>query len=186
MPPLGSIGAVVDLSKVQALMDDLTAKGADLIPVFRGRIAPDVQSHLREQYESRGAHLGTKLWPPLSLATIRNRTIVKGSKNRRRSTSRPGRAKGGFARPMWDTGRSRLSLVNLVDPEGIRSYQPQEMVWGSRMAYLAPHHREGGFDVTWGKHKVHIPQREVIPKEWPAPILTAWSGWILEYITGEP
>lgn len=185
MGALPQLGAVVVLKDVEKMMADLQKAAADLRPVFRGRIGPDISGHLRRQYESRGAHLAT-LWPPLSFVTIRLRTRVTGGKNRRRSISRPGRAKGGFARPMWDTGRSRLSLVNLSDPEGIRVYAPHEMVWGSRLAYLGPHHQEGGFRTRlFGKGpEKQVPQREVVPREWPQNISDTWAGWMADYLEG--
>jgi len=186
MAALPRIGVVVDASQAEKLLEDIITAADNLVPVFRRRIAPDLQGHLRRQYESRGQHLSAP-WPALSVTTIRLRTRVVGSKNRRRTTSRAGRAKAGFAFPMWDTGRSRRSLVNLSDPEGIRSYKPTEMVWGSRLAYLAPHHQPGGFQTRlFGKGPLkQVPQREVVPQEWPQPVAATWAGWMLDYVTGK-
>ena len=186
MAALPHIGVVVNLTDLKKVLHEVDVAASDLRPVFRRRIAPDLSGHMRQQYESRGAHLGT-LWPPLSFVTVRLRTRTVGGKNKRRSISRPGRAKGGFARPMWDTGRSRLSLVNLSDPDGIRVYKAQEMVWGSRLAYLGPHHQEGGYQTRiFGKGPLkHVPPRPVVPREWPVPIVTTWSNWMADYLEGD-
>lgn len=180
-----AVGAVVDLSEVTKVLREVEGRAQNLMPVFRGRIGPDVSAHMREQYESQGAHLGTR-WPNLSPTTIKLRTRTVGGKNSRRSTSRRGRAKGGFARVMWDTGRSRASLVNLADPEGIREYGPTQMVWGSTLAYLAPHHAEGGFNTRlFGKGPLkRVPPRPVVPREWPAAIAATWGGWVSDYLGG--
>lgn len=181
------IGVVVPLGDVQKVLKQVGEATADLRPVFRGRVAPDLSSHLRQQYDSRGAHLGT-LWAPLSPVTIRLRTRTAPATGGKgvRTVNRAGRAKAGFATPMRDTDRSRRSLVNLTDPEGIRVYNRLDMAWGSRLAYLAPHHEPGGFQTrVFGKGPLrHVPAREVIPAEWPAPILTAWSGWLIDHLGG--
>lgn len=177
------MGAVMRLETVEGLIKQINAKASDLRPVFRGPIATDMASQMRQQFDTRGAHLGTP-WPPLSFTTIRLRTKTTGPKSARRSTSRAGRARAGFATPMQDTRRLFFTLTRRSDPEGIRVYQPLQMFWGTRLPYAEPHHRPGGFTTqVFGKGKVvTVPARPVIPESMPATIQAVWGNMILNYV----
>lgn len=182
------VTTTVHAGEVDKLLGSLAIKTADLIPAFRGLIAPSIARHLSEQYESRGAHLGTP-WKPISPNTIKARFEVRraSGKKGRRSVTRTGRGKAGPA-PMMDTLLSMGSFTKLASPVGIRVYQPLLMEYGSNVAYMAPHHDPQGFDVyPFGNKKaakVHIAPRFVIPPVWPAVVLAEWEGMLTAYIGG--
>lgn len=191
-PPM-ALGAVVQLKDVEALLGSAIAASNDLRPVFRGRIGPSMRRHLEKQFDTRGAHLGTP-WAPLSLTTIRFRTreVRVNSRGRiskhgaRATTSRPGRAKAGFATPMQDSRRLFHALTRITDPEGIRIYEKHRMAWGTSLKHAAPHHQPGGFQTrVFGRGPLkHVPSRPVVPSEMPMPIVSAWSSWLLNHVLG--
>lgn len=182
-----ALGIVVHTKGAEAALEKAAGHAGNFAPVFRGRIAPDVADHLRRQFESNGAHLGTP-WEPLRVTTIRLRTRVKKLRGGAvATTNRAGRARYGFSTPMRDTGRAFQSLARLTASEGIREYAPLRMAFGSRVPYLEPHHRPNGFfSRVFGQGQPkHVPGRPVVPQTWPAPIVAQWSGWMLDHVTQE-
>ena len=173
------LGAVVSITQAHQLLQQITTKIVYLEPGFRRYVAPLVSEDLRQQYLTRGAHLGTP-WKPLAVSTIRGRTRqtkARGKTRGRATTTKQGRGKWGFSYPMVDTTRSYKSLVNLTDPEGIRSFSATSMRWGSRLGYLAPHH-----DPT---NVRGIPTRYVIPptEKIPPAVIERWTTALVDYIT---
>lgn len=177
------LGTVMDARGAEQILRKIGVKAADLRPVFQGPIATDMASQMKRQFDSRGAHLGTR-WPPLFRTTIQLRTQVKGPSKARRTTSRAGRARAGFATPMQDSRRLFFTLTRRTDPEAIRVYMPHQMFWGTRLAYAEPHHRPGGFTTqVFGKGRlVTVPQRAVIPENIPPTIQAVWANMVLNYV----
>lgn len=180
------MAVIVNVAENTALMKALTGRTRNLSIVFRSRVGPSIARNLRKQFESRGGHLGTP-WAPLTHTTIRMRTRTVGKSSARRSTSKAGRAKAGFATPMRDTDRLYRSLTALADPEGIREYGTMTMEWGTRLEYALPQ-AKGFRTQVFGRGRLReVPARPVIPDRFPVSITKTWDRAIGHFITtGRP
>jgi len=181
------VAVVVNVAENTKLMKALAGRTRNLNTVFRSRVGPSIARNLVKQFQSRGGHLGTP-WDPLRPSTVRMRTRTVGKASARRSTSRAGRAKAGFATPERDTDRLYRSLTALVDPEGIRIYTASTMEWGTRIEYAGP--QASGFRTqVFGRGRLReVPARPVIPPEgFPVSITKTWDRAIAHFITtGRP
>lgn len=166
------VGTTITLGEVDKLLSNLALKVHDLRPVFRAKIDPEVTQLLREQFDSRGARLGTP-WKPLSPRTIKARTRVVRRKGGVATTSKVGRARAGFATPLRDTNRLWASFTKGAGPEALRVFGLLEYRRGSRVPYAAAHNAGAP----------GVPARPIIPKSMPAPVLAAWEGYLVAYLT---
>lgn len=181
MPAPIVFGAVVKQKQLRQMLKQIGVKAKDLRPVFKGPIATSLSRHMKEQFDTRGAHFGTP-WPPLSTTTIKLRTRVVGPSSARRSTSRAGRAKAGFATPMQDSRRLYFTLTRRTDPEAIRVYQPLQMFWGSKLPYAGIHQVEHTTQVFGKGPFVTVPARKTVPDEMPVTIQESWARMIAKHV----
>lgn len=179
-----TLGATVDLGGAKKLLTGLAGAVKDLSPVFRGPIDRLTTDALIAQFETRGVRLNGAAWAPLSPVTIALRTRVVGSKNRRRTTSRVGQARAGFATPLRNTNRLWASLVKSGGPEGIRVITPSSYERGTRVGY-AVHHQTGfwmsqmfGRPVSLRK----VPARPLVPDNLPLDLVGGYEGAMVAYI----
>jgi len=174
-------GAVLRTKQAETMLKQIGVKANDLRTVFRGPIATSLAENMRQQFDSRGAHFGTP-WPPLSSTTILLRTKVTGPSKARRSVSRAGRAKAGFATPMQDSRRLFFTLTRRSDPEAIRVYNPLQMFWGSKLPY-AGIHQEAHTTRVFGKGPlVSVPARPTVPDVMPVTIQESWAQMIASHV----
>lgn len=195
------VGVTVDLVEAEQRMAAMTDRVRYLNPVLAGPIDQDVTRGIQRQFETNGAHWGTP-WKPLSPTTIRLRTKEIGSATKprkrkgtihgRRTVSRTGRARAGFATPERDTLRLWAAYTKSGGPGSLRvltlnSYE--RGVLGSVVPYAAAQatgvsaEKATFFGRKLGKA---VPARPVFPEQFPAPVIAAWEGMILRYLdTGE-
>lgn len=189
-----SVGTVVELDTIDKTLAKLGADVANLRPAFF-RIDQDVSERLREQFQSRGAALGSP-WTPITPATIQVRIA-------RRILTKKGRAKAagnsGADTPLRDSGRLFASFTKPGAPGNIRLIDKMTYQRGSNysvngfpvamamqdgfMSTMRPVFDENG-DAFFVRRKVpkQVPARPIIPENLPAPVLKAWEGYLQQYI----
>lgn len=198
------VGIAVDLVEIEQLFAEMTNRVKYFGPVFAGPIDKDVTEGIQKQFDTQGRHWGTP-WKPLSPTTIALRTEEVGSATKprkrkgvvhgRRTVSRTGRARAGFAMPERDTLRLWAAYTKSGGPGSLRvittnSYE--RGVLGSVVPYAAAQ----ATGVSADKAKMFgrktgkaIPARPVFPPQsqgFPAPVVNAWAGMLLRYLeTGE-
>lgn len=174
-------GAVLRTKQAETMLKQIGVKATDLRAVFRGPIATSLAGHMKQQFETRGAHFGTP-WPPLSTTTILLRTKVTGPSKARRSVSRAGRAKAGFAMPMQDSRRLFFTLTRRSDPEAIRVYRPLQMFWGSKLPYAGIHQEEHTTRMFGKGPLLSVPARPTVPDVMPIMIQETWAQMIATHV----
>lgn len=149
------LGARFELREVDAKLDALERRTADLRPVFLGVVDAMVTESLAAQFETRGRHFGTP-WAPLPPEYVRRRG------------RRPGHGRAGDA-PLRDTNRLWASLVKSGGPESLRVVSPTRYQRGTTVPY-ADHAQQAG------------PGRPIAPDVLPAEVTSVWTGAITRYI----
>lgn len=171
-----TFSATIDLKLVRKMIKHAEGRLRNTAKVFEGPIRESVSKAMQRQFESRGQYFGTP-WRPLSATTRRLRSRVVGPANARRSTSKRGRAKHGFATPLRDTDRLYQSMVNPTGPETVRIWGDGFLKWGTRVPYAYP--QQVGFRTrVFGRGRlVQVPARPMLPtapQKWPARVKREW------------
>lgn len=174
----------VNVTGAERLLGSLRSALVDLSPVFRGPIDRHTSDMFRAQFESEGVRLTGTRWAPLSPTTIRLRVRVVG-KRVKRSTSRVGRARAGFATIGRDTNRLFASLAKAGGPEGLRVITPASYERGTRVRYAARFNDGGTLTHMFGRPVTprRVPGRPIVPLELPAADVAAYEGMIARWIT---
>lgn len=167
--------AKIDDKLLQRLLKRGENKARDLSRVFAGPIRKSVAIAMKRQFDSNGSFFGTP-WPPLSATTmkLRTRVVTKGSV--KSTTSKRGRAKSGFAKPLRDTDRLFRAATRITDPEGIRDVGRNFLRWGVRVPY-AGFHQTGFSTRLFGRGSLRkVPARPIFPRgdNWPPRVRREW------------
>lgn len=188
------VGTVVNTQQLDKLLAWLSANVQDARPLWH-RIDADLSERLERQWTSRGHEFGTP-WAPLTPVTKLLRV------NRRMTTTRARKkasAAKGVDTPLYDQGRLFASFVKPQSPGAIRVIGPKDYVRGSRYTVggvpVASIMNEGwrsthvpvmdeDGEAHFRKRAVpkQIPPRTIIPREMPLPVLSAWEGYIVQYV----
>lgn len=182
---MADVVARVDVSGAERLLESLRAALTDLTPVFRGSVDAYTSAIFREQFESVGQRLTGTRWAPLSLVTIRLRTRRVGGRTARRTTSRVGRARAGFATPGRDTNRLFASLAKAGGPEGLRVITPATYERGTRVRYAARFSEGGLLTHMFGrvlKTPRRVPARPIVPADLPPDVVAEYERLITLWI----
>lgn len=158
--PLSVQVTVLNLPQVQGDIAAMEQRARDFRPAFRLFDRRSAEPFLRRQFETAGAHGGTR-WRPLAASTVRSRERNNRSGNR-----------GGVGRPLWDSGELKASL----DSGGgfaLRSFQPREYARGTRLP-------RGAFHQAGTRH---IPARVIIPDPWPGFLQRQWDRTADRWLT---
>lgn len=189
-----SVGGSVDFTQLDKTLAELGHEVKDARPVFH-RIDRDVSTLLREQWQSRGARLGSP-WTPVTPATIKIR--INRRMMTKKARARASRAAGADT-PLYDRGGLYSSFTKPGAPGSIRiidklNYERGSgynvdgfpvalaMQTGFKSTYRPVFDKMG--DVTFVRRKVpkQIGARVIIPENLPAPIVSAWEGYFVQYL----
>lgn len=188
-----TVGATIYTADLDKVLAGLAGRVTDLSPVFH-RIDADVSRLLKEQFETRGAALGTP-WAPISPVTIRLRTEKRMLSARARTRAL---SATGADTPLVDSGAMKASFTKPVGPWSLRVLNKLEYVRGSR---YAPDGKPVAMWMQGGFRSTHVPVdigrrlifvrrkvpkqiagRPIIPVVLPAPITRAWEGLLATYV----
>lgn len=189
-----SVGGSVDLTQLDQTLAALGHEVKDARPVFH-RIDRDVSALLREQWQSRGARLGTP-WAPITPATIKVR--IARRMMTRQARRRAGRAAGRDT-PLYDSGGLYASFTKPGAPGAIRVIEPLNYERGSgynvdgfpvamamQQGFKSTHRpvfdRMGDVSFVRRKAPKQIVPRVIIPENLPAPVVSAWEGYFVQYL----
>lgn len=190
-----AVGGSVDLSQLDKTLAAVGKEADDLRPVFR-RIDSELSQLFRDQFESRGARFATP-WAPISEATIKVRIArrMMSKRARRRAANGAGRDT-----PLRDTNGLWASFTKPGAPGSVRIIEKMNYERGSsytvdgfpvalamQTGFKSTHRPvfDKNGDVRFIRRKggpKQVAARPIVPKELPAPVVSAWEGYLYNYI----
>jgi hypothetical protein len=141
------------VENVRLTLTEAEGRLRNLRPLFLGPIFSDLLATERGIFSEAGGYAGINRWPMLSEATMRK--------------------KRDQAELLVERGTLQKSLTSPHAPHQIaRMVDKTTFEFGTDLPY-APFHQLGTRD---------MPQRQIIPDNWPAEDVERWSEYAIEYI----